>query len=179
MKAHHGTPTLLTSAALFMAVAGAIHLAVVPLHWQHAPAHGLLLALAGMAELVWGMLVWRRPSLRLYVAGSILGGGLLALWILTRLLPAPFGHGPEQVEVWGVICKLAEGFALVTLLVMVFHGTAAIAGRSAARRALGLLLLASLVFGSLTYGIARAAEPVLPWLGGAALQHEHSHEHKE
>jgi hypothetical protein len=166
-------------AALLLFAAGVIHLVIVPLHWNHALAHGLFFALVGIAEIIWAIRVWRRPSVSLHAAGIVMAGGLLILWSITRVLPAPFGHGPEQVETFGVACKLAEGVALAPLIALVFQETATRAGYVRAWRATGLLILASLVVGLLTYGIARAAEPVLPWLSEASEQPHAHDQHQE
>jgi hypothetical protein len=161
------------AAALLMIAAGVIHLALLPAHWAHAPAHGLFFALAGLLQIAWGIAVWRRPSIGLDYAGIVLAGGLLVLWGITRVLPAPFGHGPEEMEIWGLLCKLAEALAAAALVVLVFRNTATRAGQPAAWRVLGLLLLAAFAIGLLTYGVARAAEPLLP---GLRVAEEHHHD---
>jgi hypothetical protein len=54
------------SATLLMLVAGVIHLIIAPIHYEHAPAHDLFFAVAGMVQVVLGLLIWRRPSARVY-----------------------------------------------------------------------------------------------------------------
>ncbi len=164
-----------TWAALLIALAGVIHLVIVPQHWAHAPAHGSFFTLVGIAEIAWGTTVWRRPSATLYHIGGVGVGGLVVLWGITRLLPAPYGHGPEPVETFGIVCKVSEGLGMAVLAILVFQATASRTGRFAAWRAVSLLVIAALVAGFLTYGVARAAEPMLPWLGAPAEQH-HEHE---
>lgn len=162
-----------TWAALLVALAGLIHLLLAPQHWAHAPAHGAFFVVAGVAEIVWGIVVWRRPSPTLYRIGLVGSGSLVALWGITRVLPAPFGHGPEPVEMMALVCKASEGLSMVVLAVLILGGTVSGTRRSAAWRTIALLVVAAFAAGFLTYGVARAAEPVLPWLGATA---EHHHE---
>lgn len=165
-------------AVLFIGLAGVIHLIVVPEHWGHAPAHGLFFAFAGVAQIVWSVAAWRWPSIRLYQLGMVGAGVLVVLWAITRFAPAPFGHGPEAVDGFGVLCKISEGLGAVVLAVLVFQGMASQAGRPAAWRLTTLLVVAALAGGLLTYGVARAAEPLAPWLGAPAETHDHhDHEH--
>lgn len=168
---------LITIATLLMAFAGVLHLVIAPIHSAHAPAHGLFFVLTGIVQLVWAIAVWRRPSMWLYDAGIFLAGGLVVLWALTRFVPAPFGHGAEAVDRVGVICKIAEGLVLVALLILVHRATVTRARRQTAWRAVGLRMLVTVATGLLTYGVARATEPMLPSLATAeAHQHEHADE---
>jgi hypothetical protein len=48
---------------------------------------------------------------------------LISLWVITRLWTAPFHAGPEPVDLAGVVCKLAELLALVSLAALAFSGT--------------------------------------------------------
>lgn len=166
------------SAALLIAFAGVVHLIIVPMHWAHAPAHGLFFAVVGIAEIVWSVAAWRRPSTLLYGIGLIGAGGLVVLWTITRVLPAPFGHGPESVETFGIICKLSEGVGMVVLALMISQQTVVRAGRSAAWRTTGSLVVVALLIGFLMYGVARASEPALPWLA-SPTEHDLEHHHEE
>src|SRR5688572_26031914 len=101
------TPTkaLVLLSAIMTILAGIIHLALVSVHMEHAPAHGLFFLLVGIAQIIWGILVWRQHSLKLYYIGAIMAGWLIILYGITRLLPAPFSHGPEAIETIDVVCK--------------------------------------------------------------------------
>ena len=48
--AGYARPAWVAAAAVSMVAAGLIHLAIAPLHWGHAPAHGLFFAVSGLAE---------------------------------------------------------------------------------------------------------------------------------
>ncbi len=153
-------------AAVLLSAAGAIHLGAAPQHWGHSPAHGLFLFAVGLAQLVWAAAFWRRSSARLTTFGAVLAGGSIVLWAITRVLPAPFGHGPEAPGVTDIASKLPE--LLVLGILSVEHAR----GRAHRRRGerawvhMGGLFGVAGVAGVLTFWLATAAEPALPWLGG-------------
>jgi hypothetical protein len=101
-----------TVAAGAVALAGVVHILIVPQHYQHAPAHGLFFLIAGLIELAWAVAYSRTPSRRLLHVGIGIGSSLLVLWLLTRSLPVPFGHAAEPVDTWAIVCKLSELRAL-------------------------------------------------------------------
>lgn len=151
---------LVTSAAIFIIASGIIHLVITPLHWEHAPVHGLFLAIVGIAEVAWGFVFWRQPSATLYRIGMVMAGGLITLWVITRLLPSPFGHGHEDVEIFGILCRLCESAGIVALAALMVSGEANKETRLLAWKNIGLLLTASIILGVLTYGTAVAADSV-------------------
>ena len=175
MKVSLSSYRLDRSAAVLFARAGAIHLVIAPEHWAHAQAHGLFFAMVGVAELAWGLAVWIWPSTTLYRIGLVVASGLVVLWMLTRSLSVPFGHESEPTDAFAIMCKLSEALGAVTLCVLIFHHTIFSAGRQAAWRIVVLLILVSLGAGLMTYGLARAAEPLLPGLQASAEQ-DHHHE---
>jgi hypothetical protein len=176
LKMEQNTPTkaLILSSAIMTILAGIIHLVLVSAHMEHAPAHGLFFLLVGIAQITWGVLVWNRPSLRLYYIGAVMAGWLIILYGVTRFLPAPFSHGPEALETIDVVCKLCEALGMISLLILIFQGLLLHASRLNAWGAISLILVVSVLAGFVTYGIARAAEPILPWLAGPAEEHHHN-----
>jgi len=169
----HNQNGIVIGVAAFITIAGLVHLMIAPQHWAHAPAHGLLFAIAGVAEMLWGIAFWRRPSATLYRVGMVMSGGLITLWAITRLLPAPFGHGPEPVEIFGVICKLSESLSIAGLIILASSGTVFRETKGPGWRTIGVLLATAVVSGWITYGIARAVEPALPWLSEASTYEQH------
>jgi len=167
------TNRLVAWSALATGVAGAIHLWIIPEHWEHAPAHALFFLLVGIIQIVWSYFVWRQPSTKLYYIGVGLAGWLIVLYGITRLLPAPFGHGPETVDMIGLACKLCEGLGMVTLAILIFQGMILKAGRTAAWRVVASIVLFSIISAFITYGIARAAEPLFPSLSTPAEENHH------
>jgi drug/metabolite transporter (DMT)-like permease len=162
-------------AGVLIGLAGVIHILITPQHWAHAPAHGLLFAVVGVAEMAWAVVVWRHPSATAYRIGMVAAVGLVVLWAITRILPAPFGHGPESVEPFGVVCKLAEALGAIVLGVLVLRETAPNERRRPAWRVITQLVIVAFVAGFLSYGVARAAEPLLPSLGHLEEAHEDEH----
>jgi hypothetical protein len=164
---------LLTWSAVMSIIAGIIHLVLVPGHVEHAPAHGLFFLLVGLAQIVWGIIVWRQPTLKLYYIGAVMAGWLIVLYGVTRWLPAPFSHGPEGIETIDIVCKLCEGVGMISLLIVIFQGLVFHASRFKAWKTISLILLISFLAAFATYGAARAAEPILPWLAGPVEEHHH------
>ncbi len=156
---------LVAGAAAFMIVAGLIHFAIVPLHWGHSPAHALFLALSGTVEIAWGVAFWSRPTFTFYRLGIVTAAALIALWAITRVLPAPFSDGPEEIEAFGLVSKFLEGIGLAALAVLGFSEQVS---RESARFNLFVSVLVGLVLSGVGYGIAEAGAPRLPWLNEAA-----------
>jgi hypothetical protein len=173
MEEHTLTRKLIAASAMMTILAGIIHLVLVPRHIEHAPAHGLFFLLVGLAQILWGMMVWRQPSLKLYYIGAIMAGWLIVLYAVTRWLPAPFAQHPEAIATIDLVCKFCEGVGMVTLIILIFQGLVFHTSRFNAWRAVSLIVLVSFLAAFVTYGAARAAEPILPWLAGPVEEHQH------
>jgi len=181
------TKQLIGWSAVLTAVAGVIHVWLLPIHMAHAPAHGLFFLLVGIAQIVWGVAVWRAPSLRLYYIGAVMAGWLILLYGITRWLPAPFSHGPEAVEPIDIVCKFCEALGMISLCILIFQGLILHADRSIAWRAIAGIVVISFLASFVTYGVARAAEPILPWLSSSEDEHhdemvpssEADHQHED
>lgn len=173
MEQHSLSKNLVALSALTTILAGAIHFVIIPEHWSHAPAHGLFFLLVGILQIVWGVIIWRKPSLRLYYIGAIMAGWLIVLYVLTRWFPAPFGHGPEAIRAIDITCKACEALGMAALTVLIFQGLTLNANSRIAWRTVMLILLFSIVSGFVTYGAAGAAEPLLPALSARVEEHPH------
>ncbi|MFN3974345.1 MAG: hypothetical protein ACK4K2_03575 [Dehalococcoidia bacterium] len=163
-------------AALCMASAGVIHLVLTPFHYAHAPAHGILFAFAGAAQVVWAVAFWRKPTLLLWNLGVLGAGALVLLWLITRFLPAPFGHGPEAVNATGVVVKVCEVIAIAALLGMLLSRR--VERFAVARPGLHAILwgVSAIVAGFLLFGVASAVDERLPALGAREEAHTHHEE---
>jgi hypothetical protein len=167
---------LIMWSALATIAAGVLHLIIIPEHWAHAPAHGLFFLVAGILQIVWGIAVWRKPSTELYYVGVVMAGWLIVLYFLTRVFPAPFGHGgPEEVSTIDLVCKFCEALGMVTLAILIFQGALLTTSRQKAWRAMGLIVLLSFITAFTTYSAAIAAEPIFPSLSAPAGE-EHHHD---
>ncbi len=156
-----------------MLVAGVLHLAVAAEHWSHAPAHGLFFVVAGIVQIVWSIAFWRSASPPLQKLGFLLAAVLLLLWAVTRVIQAPFAPGPEEVDAAGLVTKACEAVCVASLVLLIVATASPQARGRSWRTVLGLAILSLLLTG-LTYGAARAAEPLLPGL--SAVEHT-PHEH--
>jgi copper(I)-binding protein len=163
-----------------IALAGAIHLGVAPMHYAHAPAHGIFFAVAGIVEILWALAFWRQPSLKLYFIGLALAGGLVVLWAITRALPAPFGHGPEAIEAGGLVCKVSELTGIIALMMLAWRGQLPGVTQRPVWRVAGEALALALIMGWGSWGLGYAATPWLPTLDAqeTALHTEHTHDHE-
>ncbi|MCG8463196.1 MAG: hypothetical protein MI919_43500, partial [Holophagales bacterium] len=117
-----------------MALAGGLHLAIAPIHFEHAPAHGLFFGILGAAQVFWVILaaIWLglaflRPGAapfspdgglpgRLRYSGLALAGGAVVLWLMTQGVRAPFAAEPEPIDGPTILSKLAELIATFALL---------------------------------------------------------------
>jgi hypothetical protein len=158
-----------------MLLAGVLHLYVVRDHWDHAPAHGVFFLIAGLLQIAWSIAFLRSDTQILRRFGFVGVLVLVLLWAATRIIPAPFGHGPEEVDLPGVATKLCEVACAAALGLLIAASAAAQPHRTAWRPVVALAA-AALVLTGLTYGVARAAEPILPGLSAEAAEH---HEHDE
>lgn len=149
-------PTILRDLVRLTAVvasllAGSIHLAVLPEHWQEWWGYGLFFAVSGVAQLLLALLLCLPPRLPV-VLGGIAGNLVIVVtYVLTRTVGVPLGpHGgaPEEVGLADLVATGAE-LALVVALVVL------LAGRVRAWT-LNVLLAA---------GVALWATRALGWLG--------------
>jgi hypothetical protein len=173
MEQHPPTKNLLAWSALTTILAGVLHFVIIPEHWSHAPAHGLFFFLVGILQIVWGVVVWRKPSRQLYYIGAIMAGWLIVLYVITRWFPAPFGHGPESIETIDITCKACEALGMLALTVLILQDLPLNAKSRIAWRTVMLIALFSIVSGFVTYGAAGAAEAILPALSAHVEEHHH------
>jgi len=103
-----------------------------------------------------------------------MAGWLIVLYGVTRWLPAPFSHSPEGIETIDIVCKLCEGIAMISLLIVIFQGVVFHVSRFSAWRTISLILLVSFLAAFVTYGAARAAEPIFPELAAPEDGHHHN-----
>lgn len=181
----HGDVRMNRIATIAIAAAGVIHLVVAPQHYAHAPAHGIFFVVAGLAEIAWAIVFLRQPTQQVYYAGLLLTGGLIVLWLVTRIIPAPFHGHAEAVDLGGTVCKISELVGLAALLLVAAQGGIAGLSRQAFVRLAAVAIVLSVAAGALSYGVGRAAEPLFPSLFGESAEHQHEegqsdeHEHQD
>jgi copper(I)-binding protein len=152
-------------AVIAILVAGFIHIAITPIHFEHASMHGIFFLAAGVFEIMWAYSFWMESTHQNYLIGLAIAGGLILLWALTRLFGAPFIGGLEPVDAFAIACKASEGIGLIALIILAVNGVAI--GRPSQRlpRVLGEAVGLGLVISLTTYGLARASEPLIPDFG--------------
>lgn len=168
-----------------MLMAGWIHLAIAPGHFEHAPAHGMFFGLLGVFQVLWVVagLAWlgrrflpskagrRAPAQSIPGAlrhsGLALGGGAFVLWLLTQWLRTPFAAQPEPIDGPTILSKLAELGVLIALFGPL---------REALRRPLRLRRLAtSALIGWVMWTTGLVAEARLPGLASEPVAADHTH----
>ena len=170
-------------AMVAMVLAGCIHLAIAPSHFEHAPAHGLFFGVLGIFQVLWVMLaaVWLalallRPSAapasdrrdlpwKLRHSGLALGGGAVVLWLLTQWISAPFATEPESIDGPTILSKLAEIAVVIALLTPV-KGAWWV-------RAQPLRVGSAIVVGLAMWTAGLVAESRLPGLASEPGEHTH------
>lgn len=96
--------------------AAMIHFAVMPSHLQEWTPSGLFFASIALFQLVWALVVPRRPAGVVLAAGIVANVAAAALWVLSRTGGAPFGpHAgePEAVEAAGLFALLLECYVVM------------------------------------------------------------------
>ncbi len=99
--------------ATLAAVAGIIHLAMVPSHWSESAIEGVGFAVAGWAQLVIAVLVLVRPTALLLRITVVANFAFVVVWLVSRTWGLPFGdhawhpHDPSFVDLTCVGAEIA------------------------------------------------------------------------
>jgi disulfide bond formation protein DsbB len=102
-----------------MVIAGLIHLALTPEHWDEARLYGAFFLASGVAQLVLASL-FIRPGAGISVAALFVAANLflIAVYVGSRIVP-PFGADlPESLDALGLATVVAEGAAAVVGLAL-------------------------------------------------------------
>ena len=112
-------------AALLSAGAGAIHAAVINEHLREWWLYGLFFAVSAAAQLVWSVLVLRRPSRPILIAGAVGNVAVVLTWLITRTTGLPFGPEPSTPEAFGWLDVVAASFEVllvVSIVMLLWRG---------------------------------------------------------
>jgi hypothetical protein len=151
-------------AIVAMALAGLIHLGLGLVARGNPLAHSLFFGAGGALQFAWSVALWRRPTPALQRLGLILAGGAVVLWLLTRVLPAPFAGTPGDVSALGVTAALSESLAVIALLGLITEPRLTTSRQSVVLLILREVLTLILV-GLAAYAFGVAMETFLPTVG--------------
>jgi hypothetical protein len=127
-------PGLVVLAVAATVVAGLVHIAVMPEHFEESPLYGsfFVVLAVGQAAYTWCLLV--NPSRPVLSAGVLGNAAVVTLWLVTRTVGLPFGPFAGQVEPVGVLdlvavtAELTLIGAAAVLLARVERGSALVVG---------------------------------------------------
>lgn len=102
----------LAACGLLSAAAGAIHGRVVLDHFNEGVLIAGFFVGAAVLQVWWALLVMRRPTRRLLVAGVALSMLLIGTWIVSRTVGVPVGPDAGDPEVVGTVDVLASLYEL-------------------------------------------------------------------
>src|SRR5262245_10623800 len=89
-------------AAVFMLGAGAIHLAVMPQHFQGYPPSGAFFLLSGLAQVGLAAALFFSTQRLIAIVGAAGNLAIVALWAVSRTIGLPIGDDPWHPETVGV-----------------------------------------------------------------------------
>jgi hypothetical protein len=90
-------------AAHFSVVAGLIHLAVGPAHFEEAVVYGGFFVAVAFAQVAWAMAVVARHDAWIVYLGIVGNALVIGLWLVTRTIGIPLGPEAGQVEAVGAL----------------------------------------------------------------------------
>lgn len=101
MNEHHsgeyGLAPRLLLASLALA-AGAVHLAMAPIHAPQSTTEAIAFAVAGWLQILLAIGLVLRPSRELLVGAILLNAAVIVAYIISRTAGLPFGADPNQAE---------------------------------------------------------------------------------
>ena len=148
-----------------IAIAGLVHMGIAPGLLSHAPAHGIFFGLAGVAQVAWALTFWRVRSSELTWTGMALSGGLIVLWVSTRVMPAPFEPTPHMIDWSLVVTKVAEFIGFIALVGYGMRTPVLRLRWAAAPTVAAVALGIAIVVGGGFWGIGHVGDVVFPYLG--------------
>jgi hypothetical protein len=120
--------TTLRVAAGLSLLAAAIHLWVMPEHFEEWWGYGTFFLVAALTQGLYALVLLRRPDRALLLAGIAGNLAILILWLVTRTtgIPPPGPHVGEIEEVGALdlLCTLAEVGVVVGLGALVMKNLA-------------------------------------------------------
>lgn len=133
--------TMARCLAILSGVAAIIHFAVANEHYQEYWAFGVFMIGAGVLQAAWAGAVLVSPRRWMWVAGAVLNGGIVGVYIITRTVGDIVGPTPREVEPVGfgdAFCTVLEALLVVGCLAVLLGWSAKIVRPRAAGWAVGV-----------------------------------------
>lgn len=102
--------------AVLSAGAAGIHFAVIQSHFEEYWLFGVFFAVVAWLQVVWAILVVARPSRTVLLAGVLVNGGVVAIWIASRTVGIPLGPDSGAVEAVTLPDITATAFEIVLVI---------------------------------------------------------------
>ena len=107
------------AAAVFgLALSAALHVGLVPAHFEEAAVQGVFFCAAGAIAAVLAAVVLVWPSRLAYLVGTGVSLVLIVLWAVFLVVPPPGAEAAEAVDPIGLITKATELVALIACTVL-------------------------------------------------------------
>lgn len=98
-----------------------LHAGLTPDHLREGAGFGLAFAAAALALAVVAAAILVAPSRPAYLGGAALAAGLIAIWVLFRIVPPPGADAAEGIDLVGLVTKAAEVAAFAGCIVLWRH----------------------------------------------------------
>jgi hypothetical protein len=105
------TETVLVLTAGLAFIGGLIHIGAGIDHWEEFHLYTLAFSLIAAVQITWAVLLLRRPSRGVLLAGALFQLGVVALWALSRTTGVPIAPQPwvpEEIGVADVVATIGE-----------------------------------------------------------------------
>jgi hypothetical protein len=101
--------------------AGLIHIQAAIDHLSEVPAYAVCFVVLTVAQIAWGIALYRSPRRGLLIAGAIGSLCVLAVWILSRTTGLPIGPQRGETEQLGLLDGVASADEVALIVLVAFR----------------------------------------------------------
>jgi len=101
------------TAVVGLALSAALHVGLVPAHFEEAAVQGVFFCAAGVVAAIVAAVVLVWPSRLAYLAGAAISLALIVLWAVFLVVPPPGAEAAEAVDPLGLVTKATELVSLI------------------------------------------------------------------
>lgn len=98
--------------------AALIHVQAAVDHLSEVPAYTVCFVILAVAQLAWGIAVYRSPRRNLLIAGAVGSVCVLAVWVLSRTSGLPLGPQRGEPEQLGLLDALASADEIALIVIV-------------------------------------------------------------